>query len=72
MKPKIIVEIDFSLDCIDEDKFKDVLEAVFEIDTKKIEIYDSRLYSEQSEFAYTIADEINQIKADDFQANCRD
>lgn len=72
MQEKTIIEIDCNLNLIDEDRFKAVIEAVFDIDQEKIEIYDSKFYAELSDFANTIADEVNEIKADDFRANIRD
>ena len=69
MQTKTIIELDFSLDLIDEDRFKDVMEAVFDIDEKKIALYDSNFYSMLSDFANTVADEVNEMRADDFRGS---
>lgn len=63
--PKTIIELSSTLDSLQEDKLKQLLEIVFDIAQSDVNIYDSKHYATESEFANEIAEEIMENRADD-------
>jgi len=64
--PKTIIELDYNLDTTQEDKLKSMLEILFNKDQERsINIFNSKYYSFESQFATEIANDIMKERAAD-------
>lgn len=63
-EPKTIIELNYTIDSMQEDKLKSILEILFNKDSNTISIYTAKYYSMESEFTQKIVHEVMAINAE--------
>lgn len=64
-----IIELGYCLGEDEQDKLKSILDLLFNISDKEIQIYDAYTYSKQSNFAPLVYEELRQVNACESRAD---